>query len=59
MVEPLPISAPRAVGRANGMNRIAILIPCHRVVAGGGRIGGYTGGLERKEALLRLEGALL
>jgi O-6-methylguanine DNA methyltransferase len=47
----------RAVGRANGSNRIAIVIPCHRVVASGGRLGGYGGGLDRKCRLLALEGA--
>ena len=45
----------RAVGRANGMNRIAIVIPCHRVVNKGGQLGGYGGGLWRKHALLHLE----
>jgi methylated-DNA-[protein]-cysteine S-methyltransferase len=34
-----------------------IVVPCHRVVASGGKIGGYTGGIERKEYLLDLEGA--
>ena len=47
--------AVRAVGTANGMNRIAILIPCHRVVNKNGKLGGYGGGLRRKEALLQLE----
>ena len=47
--------ASRAVGRANGMNRISILIPCHRVVNKGGKLGGYGGGLWRKHALLHLE----
>jgi AraC family transcriptional regulator of adaptative response/methylated-DNA-[protein]-cysteine methyltransferase len=47
--------AQRAVGRANGMNRVAIVIPCHRVVNTSGRLGGYGGGLWRKELLLRLE----
>ena len=47
--------APRAVGHANGMNRIAIVIPCHRVVNKDGRLGGYGGGLWRKHALLHLE----
>lgn len=47
--------ASRAVGRANGMNRIAIVIPCHRVVNKGGQLGGYGGGLWRKHALLHLE----
>lgn len=45
----------RAVGRANGMNRIAIVIPCHRVVNQDGKLGGYGGGLWRKHALLHLE----
>jgi len=47
--------ATRAVGRANGRNRIAIVIPCHRVVNKDGRLGGYGGGLRRKEWLLELE----
>jgi len=50
-------NAQRAVGRANGSNRIAIVIPCHRVVNKSGALGGYGGGLWRKEVLLRLEGA--
>jgi AraC family transcriptional regulator, regulatory protein of adaptative response / methylated-DNA-[protein]-cysteine methyltransferase len=48
-------SAQRAVGRANGMNRIAILIPCHRVINKDGKLGGYGGLLWRKAALLHLE----
>ena len=47
--------AQRAVGRANGMNRIAIVIPCHRVVNKTGELGGYGGGLWRKHRLLALE----
>jgi AraC family transcriptional regulator of adaptative response/methylated-DNA-[protein]-cysteine methyltransferase len=47
--------AVRAVGRANGMNRIAIVIPCHRVVNKNGELGGYGGGLWRKRWLLQLE----
>lgn len=47
--------AQRAVGRANGQNRLAILIPCHRVVNKGGKLGGYGGGLWRKQFLLDLE----
>lgn len=47
--------AQRAVGLANGANRIAILIPCHRVVNTGGTLGGYGGGLWRKRLLLELE----
>ena len=48
-------NAQRAVGRANGLNRIAILIPCHRVINKDGKLGGYGGLLWRKEALLHLE----
>lgn len=47
--------AQRAVGTANGCNRIAIVIPCHRVVNKDGRLGGYGGGLWRKQFLLDLE----
>jgi methylated-DNA-[protein]-cysteine S-methyltransferase len=45
----------RAVASANGRNPIAILIPCHRVIATGGGLGGYSGGIEKKEFLLQLE----
>ena len=48
-------AAVRAVGRANGMNRIAIVIPCHRVLNKSGELGGYGGGLWRKRRLLDLE----
>lgn len=47
--------AVRAVGHANGQNRIAIVIPCHRVVNKSGALGGYGGGLRRKQFLLDLE----
>lgn len=47
--------AARAVGHANGLNRIAIVIPCHRVIAKDGGLGGYGGGLRRKQDLLDLE----
>ena len=47
--------APRAVGRANGSNRLAIIIPCHRVITAGGGLGGYGGGLPAKRFLLDLE----
>jgi AraC family transcriptional regulator of adaptative response/methylated-DNA-[protein]-cysteine methyltransferase len=50
--------ASRAVGRANGRNRIAIVVPCHRVIASDGTLHGYGGGLDRKRKLLELEGAL-
>ena len=49
--------AVRAVGRANGDNRIAIVIPCHRVVGSDGELVGYGGGLWRKEYLLAMEQA--
>lgn len=48
-------AAVRAVGRANGLNRIAIVVPCHRVVNKSGELGGYGGGLWRKRRLLHLE----
>lgn len=49
----------RAVGRANGDNRMAIVVPCHRVVPANGGLGGYGGGVHRKQRLLDLEGGLL
>jgi len=45
----------RAIGQANGCNPLAIFVPCHRIVASDGTIGGYSGGLSRKRFLLRLE----
>lgn len=45
----------RAVGQANGANPLPIVLPCHRVVATGGGLGGYGGGLDLKRALLALE----
>ena len=50
--------AVRAAGNALGANPIPIVVPCHRVVRTGGGLGGYTGGLERKEVLLAIEGVL-
>lgn len=50
--------ASRAAGNALGSNPIPIVVPCHRVIHSSGGLGGYTGGLERKEFLLELEGAL-
>ena len=52
------IKAARAAGSANANNPIPIIIPCHRVLASGGRLGGYAGGLKIKNYLLNLEGAL-
>jgi len=50
--------ASRAVGSANGRNPIAVIVPCHRVIAGDGSLGGYGGGLDRKVLLLELERAV-
>jgi AraC family transcriptional regulator, regulatory protein of adaptative response / methylated-DNA-[protein]-cysteine methyltransferase len=50
--------AARAVGRANGLNYIPIIIPCHRVIDGNGHLHGYGGGLWRKRWLLEHEGAI-
>lgn len=47
----------RAAGNALGSNPIPIVVPCHRVLASGGGLGGYTGGLDRKRTLLAIEGA--
>lgn len=49
-------AASRAVGMANGRNPLPIFIPCHRVIGTNGSITGYSGGLEKKRFLLRLEG---
>jgi methylated-DNA-[protein]-cysteine S-methyltransferase len=51
--------AARAVGTIMNRNPIPIVLPCHRVVGANGSLVGYAGGLERKQTLLRLEGALL
>ena len=48
--------AARAVGRAVGTNPVSIVVPCHRVIGSDGTLTGYGGGLDRKEALLKLEG---
>ncbi len=50
-------AAVRAVGAATGRNPVGIIVPCHRVVGATGALTGYAGGLERKVALLKLEGA--
>jgi methylated-DNA-[protein]-cysteine S-methyltransferase len=47
--------AQRAVGLANGANPVPIVVPCHRVIAAGGRLGGFGGGLDAKRRLLALE----
>ena len=50
-------AAARAVGAAVGRNPLGIIVPCHRVVGQDGTLTGYAGGLHRKQALLKLEGA--
>jgi methylated-DNA-[protein]-cysteine S-methyltransferase len=50
--------AVRAAGNALGANPLPVVVPCHRVLRSGGGLGGYTGGVDKKEHLLRLEGAL-
>ncbi len=52
-------AAVRAVGAAVGRNPVSIIVPCHRVMGAGGALTGYAGGLERKSALLQLEGVAL
>lgn len=52
------VKAIRAVATANGLNKIAVVIPCHRIIGSDGSMVGYAGGINRKEALLQLEGAL-
>jgi len=47
----------RAVGNANGANPVSLVVPCHRVVASGGKLGGYAGGLSLKARLLAMERA--
>ena len=51
-------AAVRAVGAAVGRNPISVIVPCHRVIGATGALTGYAGGIERKTALLVLEGAL-
>jgi methylated-DNA-[protein]-cysteine S-methyltransferase len=53
----LPSMSAQAVGGAVGRNPISILIPCHRVVGADGSLTGYAGGMDKKQALLQLEGA--
>jgi AraC family transcriptional regulator of adaptative response/methylated-DNA-[protein]-cysteine methyltransferase len=50
--------ASRALGNANGANRLTIIVPCHRVIQGNGTLGGYSSGLDRKKWLLAHEGCI-
>jgi methylated-DNA-[protein]-cysteine S-methyltransferase len=52
-------TAARAVGRASSLNPVAIIVPCHRIIGASSALTGYAGGLERKQWLLRHEGARL
>ena len=54
----IPKMSAQAVGNAVGWNPICIIIPCHRVIGSNGNLVGYGGGIQNKEALLRLEGSL-
>jgi methylated-DNA-[protein]-cysteine S-methyltransferase len=53
----VPVSASRAIGAANGMNPISIIVPCHRVIGANGSLTGYGGGIEAKRWLLGHESA--
>lgn len=55
----LPVTAARAVGRACATNPLAIVVPCHRALGADGKLHGFRWGIERKRALLALEGVLL
>jgi O-6-methylguanine DNA methyltransferase len=52
-------AAVRAVGQANGRNHLPLIVPCHRIVAAGGKVGGYSGGVSLKKALLAHETVIL
>lgn len=54
----IPTMSAQAVGGAVGKNEISIIVPCHRVVGSNGSLTGYAGGIDKKIALLKLEGAL-
>jgi methylated-DNA-[protein]-cysteine S-methyltransferase len=56
VAERVGSQSPRAVGQAVGWNPLPIVIPCHRVITRNGRLGGYSGGIDRKVELLALEG---
>lgn len=52
-------NACRAVGNANGRNKLPVFVPCHRVLAAGGKLGGFTGGIGLKQRLLAHEAKLM
>lgn len=55
LAKKLGCKSAQAIGNAVGRNPISILVPCHRVMGAGGKLTGYAGGIEKKEALLKLE----
>ncbi|MFN3374379.1 MAG: methylated-DNA--[protein]-cysteine S-methyltransferase [Chloroflexus sp.] len=55
----LPVTAARAVGRACATNPLAVVVPCHRAIGADGKLHGFRWGIERKRALLAIEGVLL
>jgi len=57
LADRVRVKSPRAVGQACGANPLPIIIPCHRVIASDGKLGGFGGGLSKKIKLLKLEGA--
>jgi len=57
MARPAATRTSRAVGAANGANPVPLIVPCHRVIASSGRLGGYGGGLDLKARLLAMEQA--
>lgn len=59
LAEKLGLKSAQAIGQAVGRNPLSILIPCHRVVGSQGQLTGYAGGLDRKIALLKLEGHVI
>lgn len=58
IAQKLKTKAVRAVGSANGKNPLSIIVPCHRVIASDGSLGGYAGGLKTKTLLLKIEHSL-
>ena len=58
LARSLGCKSAQAVGGAVGHNPLSLIVPCHRVVGSGGKLTGYAGGMDKKEWLLRLEGAM-